>query len=281
MYLEEEREKNSTATMFVSFDLVNCTLYKTRYKGAWVAGVRSILEYIMQAFTKESCGKYEFWKVLGDEVVYTKSIQKIEEISLVLSDVYRAVRSINDTIMSEQIGDATTAELMSVKATVWIADISPAHLGADNIYVEYQINEDEIKGEYLGTDIDEGFRIAKYTSTNRVVLSADLAALFWEEDALRKEFDKINFVAFRILKGIWNGEAYPIFMYHGDESVSFKDSITNETKEKPEILMDYLDQLPQRIVKASYGSYEEQLLSEMHEKKEVHKDVEQLRGILK
>ncbi|MFI3169328.1 MAG: hypothetical protein R3Y06_05230 [Faecalibacterium sp.] len=278
--LQEERKKLSTVTMFISFDLVNCTLYKSRYKGKWASGVSSVIDYILTALNESPVEGYQFWKVLGDEVVYTKSIHSIPEIADILDDVYAAVVDINKKIKSAQIGDAQTAKILAVKATIWIADISPSHLSADNIAVQYKVGNGEVRNEYLGTDIDGGFRIAKYTSADRVVLSADLAALFLKEQTLQKSFHKINFVAYRLLKGIWNGEAYPIFMYHGDENVSFAQSIRNMTDIKNDILVEYLEQVTDRVVGGQYHSYEEQLLTELYGDTPRSIEVEQLVGII-
>lgn len=280
MELMHQRKCLSTVTMFISFDLVNCTLYKSKHKGNWVGGVSSVLDHVMAAFVNSPIQGYRFWKMLGDEVVYTNHIETISEIADITQDVYNTVVDINRKIKTAQIGDATTAKVLGVKATVWIADISPKHLQADNIYVEYEINKGELKAEYLGTDIDGGFRIAQFTSANRVVISADLAALFLKEQALHPVFDKIHFVAYRKLKGIWNGEPYPIFMYHGDENMSFQDSITDTSNPKAAILKEYLAQVSERVVEPPYTSYEQQLLSQLYHQDSLSKEVEQLVDIV-
>lgn len=280
MILEDERKRYSQATMFISFDLVNCTLYKSKYKGEWTNSIGSILEYIMNMFSDSQVKDYQFWKVLGDEVVFTMVIHDFEQISFVLAEVYSKLVEVNHKLREAEIGDSRTADNLAVKATAWIADISPANLGADNIYWKYTIEKSGSYAEYLGTDIDGGFRIAQYTSSNRLVISADLAMLLLKVKSLNKAFEKVNFVAFRILKGIWNGNPYPIFMYHGDRLVSFKDSITDTSNDKMAILIDYIEQLPQRKIKLPYHSFEEQVLRTLHSEKELSKEVEQLIGII-
>lgn len=279
MQLEERRKHLSKVTMFISFDLVNCTLYKAKHKGHWVNGVSDVLSHIMSAFVNSPVEGYRFWKMLGDEVVYTIEIDSIDKIDCILQDVYDTVVGLTRQIKSAQIGDQSTAKILAVKATVWIADISPANLQADNIYVEYEINKGEVKAEYLGTDIDGGFRIAQFTSANRVVISADLAALLLQEHSAA--FEKVHFVAHRGLKGIWNGESYPIFMYHGDPNVSFADSIVDTSNPKTAVLKDYLAQVSTRQVAPPYTSYEQQLLRTLRHQKDLFKEVDQLIGIIK
>lgn len=276
----EDMENISAATMFISFDLVNCTMFKSTHKGMWASGVSKILEHIIQIFSKSKINGYRFWKIIGDEVVYTINIQYIRDIDDILAEIYSAVVNINKKIRTAEIGDSETAKYLSTKATVWMADISPANLRADNFYTEYQINENVLHSEYLGTDIDTGFRIAKYTQSDRVVVSFEIAALFLKEETLKKEFYKINFVAFRILKGIWRGRRYPIFMYHGDEAVSFKDSIVYKPEEEDNILNEYLEQAPERVIEAPYKSFEEKLVSDFCKEDILNLEVVQLVNII-
>ncbi len=278
--MDEQRIKNSRVTMFISLDLVNCTLYKSKNKGNWVYGVGSVLDHIMSTFVHSSVEGYRFWKMLGDEVVYTKEICDMGEISNVVEDVYRNIITINRDIKEAKIGDATTAKILAVKATIWIADISPADMCADNVYIEYEINKNERRMEYLGTDIDAGFRIAQYTSANRVVISSDLAALFLKVEVLKPYLHKIHFLAFRNLKGIWHGEPYPIFMYHGDETCLFADSILDVSNPKAAILKEYMEQAPSRVVEAPYHSYAEQLLTALYAERSLALELTQLTDII-
>ncbi|MFI3283835.1 MAG: hypothetical protein R3Y57_02000 [Erysipelotrichaceae bacterium] len=274
-------EKISAATMFISFDLVNCTFYKASHKGKWASGVSEILEEIIDSFSNSSIENCRFWKILGDEIVYTKNIQFIHEIDDTLAEIYRIVTMMNKKIKGAKVGDLNTAKIMAVKATVWLADISPANLRADNFYAEYKVSDNQLQAEYLGTDIDTGFRIAQFTSANRLVVSFELAALFLKEPSLHQDFDKIHFVGYRPLKGIWQGNPYPIFMYHGDKSVSFKDSIKDTSNPKTAVLKEYLQTYDSRIVKPNYKSYEEQILSELCENETLNKEVVQLVDIIR
>lgn len=278
---KSQLEKISAATMFISFDLVNCTLYKATYKGEWANGVNKILEYAIQVFTNSKIEGYRFWKILGDEIVYTINIRYMNQIDDVLREVYETVVDMNHKIKSGEIGDATTASVLAVKATMWIADISPANFRADNFYAEYEIDKNQLQAEYLGTDIDTGFRIAQFTSENRVVISFELAALFLKQEELKQDFYRIHFVGYRQLKGLWNSNPYPIFMYHGDDVTSFKDSIQDTSNSKALILKEYIEDSPYRIVKQPYQTYEEQLLNELCNNKTLYREVDQLIQIIK
>lgn len=270
-----------SVTLFISFDLVNATLYKTTHKGTWTLDLSTILRHVIQTFTKKENDGYRFWKTLGDEVIFTKNIPYVFEVEDILNEIYQDVVSINRNIAAGIHGGTMASHGLSIKATVWAANISSTHQHADNFYTEYQINKNQLQPEYLGTDIDAGFRIAKYTSSNRLLISFELAALFYKDPLLRRKMHRIHFLGVRSLKGIWEGVSYPIFMYHGDDRHSFADSIINDSLPQTEILQEYLKQLPNRIVRPPYQQYEEQVIAEFCENTVLNNNIEQLFTVIK
>lgn len=273
-------DNSSTATLFISFDLVNCTEYKSRHVGTWAGGVSAVIRRIIKIFMAKESDGYRFWKVLGDEVIFTKNIPFTYEIGDILDEVYAEVVAINKLIKSAEIGDDNTAKFLSVKAAVWIANISSSSMSADNVYTEYKINDDKLQAEYIGTDIDAGFRIAKYTSSNRVVISFEVAAFFVKNRFLKRNLQKINFIGLRSLKGIWSDKPYPIFMYHADEDVSFHDSVVQNPDTRSEILEQYLEDMPKYVHSPEYVSYEEQLISKYCENENLQNKIEQFFEII-
>ncbi len=225
-----------SVTLFASFDLVNATEYKTVHKGTWTVDISVILGRVINTFTEKANDGYRFWKSLGDEVVFTKNVPYVFEIQDILNEIYHEVVAINEAVASGALGGTAASHGLSIKATVWLANISSTPELADNFYTEYQINENQLQPEYLGTDIDAGFRIAKYTESNRVLISFELAALFFKDPLLRWSRDRVHFLGVRSLKGIWEGVPYPLFMYHGDENTTFQASILEATTPQTGIL---------------------------------------------
>lgn len=270
-----------SVTLFVSFDLVNATLYKTVHKGTWTVDISAILGHVIQTFTQKANDGYRFWKTLGDEVIFTKNVPYVFEVQDILDEIYREVIRINRDIASGEISKTKSSHGLSIKSTVWAANISSTHELADNFYTEYQINANQIQPEYLGTDIDAGFRIAKYTSTNRVLISFELAALFFRDPLLRRKMNRIHFLGVRSLKGIWEGVPYPIFMYHGNDRVPFDKSIMNSSTPPTEILQEYLEQQSERIVQPPYVQYEEQVVADFCKNPILDHNIEQIFDIIK
>ncbi|WP_317855584.1 hypothetical protein [Chakrabartyella piscis] len=280
MCLQNE-DVSRSVTLFFSFDLVNCTQYKSVHEGTWASGVSAVMGYIINTFTQKEIDGYRFWKVLGDEVIFTKNIPYMYELGDILSEIYNELLHFNIKIKNMQIGDAETAKFLGVKATAWIADLSATEKNANNVYIEYKINENQLQSEYLGTDIDAGFRISKFTSYNRLVISFEIAALFLQDRMLYRKINRIHFVGYRQLKGIWNQEPYPIFMYHDHRKTSFKDSILDASDAKVKILEEYVQEMELRETNPQYSCYEEQLLVELCENPMLHHKVEILQQCIK
>ena len=77
--------------------------------------------------------------------------------------------------------------------------------------------------DFLGPDMDIGFRVAKFAFHHKVVLSADFAYLLHEiptkikdEEIDYKIDDDLQIVSYEILKGVWNEQYYPIVWYFPD-----------------------------------------------------------------
>lgn len=274
-------KEEHSVTLFVSFDLVNATQYKTLHKGTWTVDISVILGYIIQTFTEKASDGYRFWKSLGDEVIFTKNVPYVFEIQDILNEVYREVVAINAAIASGDLGGTAASHGLSLKATVWAANISSTPELADNFYTEYQVNENQLQPEYLGRDIDAGFRIEKYTASNRLLISFELAALFFRDPLLKRSRHRIHFLGVRSLKGIWEGVPYPIFMYHGTEDISFVDSILAEKEPRAKILQEYVDELPNRKALSPYEQYTEQIIADFCKKPVLNSNIEQLIQVIK
>jgi hypothetical protein len=70
--------------------------------------------------------------------------------------------------------------------------------------------------DFLGPDIDTGFRIAKYVSPGKLVIDAYLAWYIAQYDSKQSDniTEKMRIVSLEDLKGVWNGRRYPIVWYN-------------------------------------------------------------------
>ncbi len=149
---------------------------------------------------------------------------------------------------------ASSLPELNVKSTVWIAGIqtiesrqqdqakpSPLDKNYKNIIAPIDMeakseteNKTENKTEngtkngitdrydFLGPDMDIGFRIAKFAFHHKVVLSADFAYLLYKMLKIKdleigyKIDNNLRIVSYEILKGVWDEQYYPIVWYNTD-----------------------------------------------------------------
>lgn len=223
-------ESPEMVTLFVSFDIVNSTLYKSLHKDGWSTAFSNILRRIISVFSNNPTGGYDFWKTLGDEIIYTRKIGNEQDLLNTLEEIYRSLILLNQKIAQGELCDSKTAKILSIKATTWLADLSSSHEKTDNILTYYQINDKRRQADYIGPDIDAGFRTAHYSMSNRMIVSFEIACILMryqhqlEQEAGFMEIpQRIHLLAHKVLKGVWDGHPYPILLYHGNPNQSFVD----------------------------------------------------------
>lgn len=204
--------------VFFSYDLVNSTRYKTRNKAQWLDVIRRFYELIEDGFQKW-ISEVSLWKYVGDELLLYKKIQAREELATCVSGAYRILKDSIDKLHHEY---TDTKEILSIKATIWCANIT--YIGVQensrnskkdykNIVLKQNPDPQNKILDFLGPDIDLGFRISKFTARRRLVISADLAYLLYLQRIEEDEIEKLKIISYEVLKGIWDGRIYPIIWY--------------------------------------------------------------------
>ena len=218
--------------LFISFDICNSTELKLNNNN-WFA--------IVDVLRKEKFSGLDisFWKFNGDEVIYKRTVGSLEYICKILNKVYDFL----DTL-SQKMSDKEKDNY--VKATVWLARIGKDHekYGKENLFYDF-----DGFSEYIGINIDEGFRLTKCSSAQRVVVDPKIVYFMlvaqskstpveinlsnfsysMTESINNGEYDStlldniirdIYFVGYKTCKGIWNNKPYPVFWF-------FKQNVKN------------------------------------------------------
>ncbi|MBW4862149.1 MAG: hypothetical protein KZY55_15720 [Paeniclostridium sp.] len=233
-YGKKKTSDSIDTVMFISFDIVNSSLYKSSNYSGWFKVIYSLLNYVYTTIVKD-IKEIKLWRTIGDELVFVVNIYKIDELGEYTQIIYEALIEINKYIKNGElfkdtndgIDDLIENNLLELKATAWIARVSEIKSDDDlnknitgNIcyYYDNKINiinnsdNREKFREYQGKDIDLGFRIAsKNTIARKLLLSVELAYILSESDKFNQ---KLHIVGYNKLKGVWNGRPYPIIWYH-------------------------------------------------------------------
>lgn len=110
-----------------------------------------------------------------------------------------------------------------VKTTIWIADVidekiiktSEIENKINNIIFCPNSSSQKHEIDFLGSDIDLGFRISKFSHQNVLTLDAKLTyLLLHHKETIKKEIeDCLKIVDYQMLKGVWRNHKYPIIWY--------------------------------------------------------------------
>lgn len=247
---EENPSLESGVFLFFSFDLADSTAFKTEHPSLWANVFTNFYGQVLQRLGVENYkspdSEYDdstcvrkLWKLIGDEVLIYVQIRD-------LSQLYAQVTSVNTTIteLMEKVAEKVEKEIkdqkcqgictkhcqdikdvimetLGIKTTMWIAECYQTESKPVSNIVYQPLTSTPNLGriDFLGREVDEGFRMAKYAVKNRVIVSPLLAWLIWKEaqdDEDKKKIVKANFkiTAFVTMKGVWRNRKVPIIMFH-------------------------------------------------------------------
>lgn len=239
--------------LFVSFDLVNSTKFKTYNYLNWFNVIYEITDKIREG-VKSIDNNFQLWRSIGDEVVFTIVVSNRTTVERIIQRVFNLVNKMHLNIKdgsifsnSKTIRDINICELreqniLSIKATAWIALVSNNIEKDDfkyNLRYDYYVADNVKVVEFQGNDIDAGFRISKKcTNPRRLTLSIELAYILSQSKYIKS---KLHIISYEKLKGIWDNRLYPVIWYH-DEYVAgctIENSFFYDEEDQQELVKKY------------------------------------------
>lgn len=266
---QEGKEEQRRVILFFSFDIVNSTAYKTMTEN-WPLVIKELLKTIQKGVIQSDVLKYStLWRVIGDEVVFTLFVGSKELIHSAVESIFSLLQKITMTIrygkffdtLSSQCINAAQVELLkkqkilSVKAAAWLAAVSEEGVcsDCDNMKVHYKADErNKFILDYLGKDIDTGFRLKALAQDCRLIVNFELAKILYEVSARQNMKNALYIMGYEKLKGVWNGNLYPIIWYYnesiatqyykeaGGKEISFEKSFRYDEYENNVYIKAYL-----------------------------------------
>jgi hypothetical protein len=198
------------ARLFLSVDMVGSTEFKARFTGQGAEAWLGIFKTFFTSFPLMVAGQVghafleddatpaiSVWKVMGDEVVFVCEPGSPEELTTMVVTVLRTMALYEE----RHFGQLP----LRLKGTAWLAEF-------DDQNIEIEIPElssgDGQHVDFIGPDIDLGFRIGKFARPGIMVVSLDvLEAMLGAANADRAAFYLMGREA---LKGVMFGRSYPI-----------------------------------------------------------------------
>lgn len=222
-----ESKSTTELLLFLSFDITDSTRLKVQYPKKWVKVINCLLSEKFQYM--------ETWKFNGDEMLYKRKIRSLDFICKMIKEAYDYLERIQRQM-------ATYINEISVKATIWIA---VADQDLDKYKNNYIIKFNEMS-DFVGKSIDEGFRLTKCSSMQKVAIDPKIVYILldaynfmiknenaqkrvktnnfyksiinYNTDNITKQVSEIlsniHLIGYSKCKGVWHDNPYPIYWYY-------------------------------------------------------------------
>ena len=229
--IDNKEQGQSVMYLFFSFDIVNSTRYKT-ITSYWPIVMESLLGEIKEKVeSSNEIKRPVLWRVIGDEIIFFSEIHQKEVLNDSIISIFELTNRMAlrlksgeffKSIKNQRLKDMDIQQLsfhspLSLKSTAWIAAVNTQY--ENNLFncikINYRTNANENSiQDFLGSDMDAGFRLKQYTQERRLAISFELAMLLL--DFKEKEENNLNIIDYVHLKGVWNEALYPVIWYHNE-----------------------------------------------------------------
>ena len=257
--IQTEQPLKRDVVLFFSYDIVNSTAYKSVNYFGW-AQVLNLLFKALREDVQNQIKGAEMWRVLGDEAIFIVKIRDDDELHKYIRQIYKIMIS---TISKLKNGEFFKTDdnfnlmklqnILSLKTAAWIAavsnvgDISKKVINleeVENIFERYRSQEGYEFFEFLGNDIDTGFRVATQVQDGRMVLSYELAYLVSQKT---EGLSNLHIITYKRLKGVWKEKLYPVIWYHDPKAyfeyyqkeIAFEESFIFDDCVESDLIKEY------------------------------------------
>lgn len=144
--------KENSLYIFFSLDICDSTKMKDQ--------IHNWKDIILKLYNTQEEFKdiMRVWKYVGDEIVFCTAFSGIESLVKLINTAYKKLESVESELTKIADKEGYT---VSIKGTMWLAYIS-----SDSSHTN-QISDID---EFLGKQIDEGFRMTGFSSNNKLLL---------------------------------------------------------------------------------------------------------------
>ncbi|MDR3111513.1 MAG: hypothetical protein LBU65_17720 [Planctomycetaceae bacterium] len=191
-----------------------CSVFESFYKEL---PIRFIHAYRKPANSQTTTNTTEpvlptLWKFVGDEVLLYSPLTSSRQIPEHLRAFRQTIIDYNKKLKQQNMS-------VRCKGTAWIAGfpINNRIVFTPNKTAQSRNFDSELAVDFIGSSIDCGFRLTKFSSPRMLVISLDLA---WMLAETVKNFDatdfdsvgsKIRYAGKHELKGVFSGKPCPVF----------------------------------------------------------------------
>lgn len=282
--MSEQSQTSVKPFIFFSIDIVDSAFYKSRFINEWIKDFECFLE----AFPKKidemrqnltvprhkplTLPCPDIWKFVGDEILFFIDInesyakladkQSLTYYELVLYYMFlfrKAIlcynRSAYDNLMKNR-------RALTIKGAAWFADVIEGP-NYDESYGNIEVKSANKKSsgaqtrDFIGRQIDIGFRIARHSTLNRFIVSIEFAILLLRDNYLTIEDAgiKLFYEGRKPIKGILESVDYPIIYIDMEDRLEHSEANLlrhYETPVNPVSLMRFMEEYIKRSNRILY-----------------------------
>lgn len=208
--MEEEKK----LYLLFSADVINSTAMKSKLASG-SNGWLPIFNRFYKAFPKLIMSKsplFKIWKYVGDELLFYIEVSELNQIPSHVAYFKEALLYWNNIPLQKTQDDdgneINTENHPFLKGCIWLAQTPKIDKA---LWMKYDPNNSNGKTllDFVGPSIDCGFRIAKFSSQNHLILSVEVLSECVKDQRFN---DSLYYLNSEFLKGVFNEEIeYPIF----------------------------------------------------------------------
>ena len=150
------------------------------------------------------------WKMAGDELMYCVDVKTRKDVHDKVLAFFKTLRFFDKRYMQK-------GSQIRLKGSAWTAGfpirnriLKPVSITNElDICKDCRVNLDD----YMGPEIDIGFRLGKFTFPGIIVVSLELACILLDRKIAMssdKSYFRVIDTGWEVLKGVWHGRKYPI-----------------------------------------------------------------------
>jgi len=232
------RQVSGSLYMFVSFDLCNSGTFKYLHRD-WVKLYLRIFDLIRAEMI--SAPAWQFWKANGDELLFYLDTVHTTEIAAQIERVDCINKRSIKTIYSEFQATYDDIHQLSIKATVWVAQVADPKCEKCVAAEDYIIDLNGVK-DFTGKETDIGFRISKYAPRSKTTISAYLTYILLKQRSHLLRNVRVG--GYVRLKGVWMDKKYPIVWYiRAQDKASIKKSFHYDESDENKLIKSFIENL--------------------------------------
>lgn len=199
----------------------------------------------------------QVWKTVGDEIIFCVRLSYAQHLGRCIWSFTKSLEEYSKYLEKSKIE-------LDVKGVAWIAafpapnitvPVSVKHLPAgeaenelvDHEAIEQEGDEKPSAFEFLGKEIDAGFRVAKHAGPDKLALSIETAYLLADVCSKGDYTFSFTYAGRESLKGVIGSRPYPVISIdterrqHRRDVRAFEQAISSEKDAPPQLLRTFLD----------------------------------------